>query len=153
IIDYIDHAKEKNGWLILYVHGNEFQGYDFRGNYIGDGMQQNLAEAIDYAESLGFAFLNRDDAWEEFGNSIDLGLQGVDKKSFSVTSRGELSINNELFDGSRIVIDKDPNVHGITTKSTIGEFKFPAITVTRMDVRRATGFPENKPGLLLTYRL
>ena len=153
IKSFIDAIVADNGWLILYVHGNEFSGYDFKGNDIGNGMKQNLAEIIGYAQSKNVTFLNRDDAWEEKGNVIDLGLYGSknNTENFVLSKNGKVGINNVPFEGSHIYQKKATlDTHSISTPIT--EYKKKGISFTVIDSKASYDYPERAAGQLITFR-
>ena len=138
----IDAAVRNNGWYIIYTHADGFAN--------DPALQQKLSDIIDYAKKQDIDFMNHDDAWEEMGNLIDLGLYGGSSTENHVVSfRGDTIINNNRI-VERIIMSPAPSQHGITINTPITNFAKNAKTLTQIDQARANGFPENKSGTLIT---
>lgn len=150
--NYIDHTVHYNAYLILFTHGNQFAGIDFDGSDNGGIVRSNLEYAIDYAKSKGIEFLNRNDAWDEIGNLIDLGNYGVgySNKNLVMSKRGDVILNNKEF---QVHLSKTPTLNDINVNTPIEDFPEDEITYTQIVQDKASGFPENTIGLLVTNRM
>ena len=148
----VDTAIANDGWVILYGHGNEFDGVDWTGN-IGTLVLDRTREVIDYAISKGVEILNHDEAWEKKGNPIDIGLydyDGYSEENIVISSNGDLIVNNKDHEqiGKAIVYA------GITADTKLTEFKKFTATHTQFNQTQAStsGFPEQRAGSLITHR-
>lgn len=147
---YVDYAIENNGYLILFTHGNEFAGRNFDGTSNDGIVRDRLDSIITYAKSKSVDFMNREDAWNEAGNLIDLGNYGNDSfpGNFVVSKRGDMVLNDRKLDGKPLV---SPTDHNITPQTPIEEFDVGNITHTQIDTSSAReGFPEGLAGKLVT---
>lgn len=148
----LDILAARGGWFILFTHGQNLTGA------YGATLQSYLREIIEYVQSLNIEVLNHDEAWEEIGNVIDLGLYGSDSSknketTFVLAKNGKFLVNN-LKDVDYIKTYSSVKYGGETLVATKGATEYEAgkITVEQVSSNGAPNFPESKPGTLITNR-
>lgn len=137
----VDAAINNNGWLIIYTHGDAFAA-DIE-------LQKKLNDIIEYAKTTQCTFMNHDEAWEEMGNIIDLGVYGSSSitNNFVVSKRGSSVING--IPTNQIIIKKHSSED---VNSTPDMFDNDKISIINFLSGYNGGFPFSNQGTLITHR-
>lgn len=137
----IDKAVANNGWLIIYTHGDAFANDPL--------LQQKLSDAIDYAKTKNIDFMNHDDAWEEMGNVLDLGVLGSASvpNNFVLSKRGDAILNGIPI--NQMVVKE---WEGESIDSLPKDFPDNQVTIINYFSGYNGGFPEHNQGTLIVHR-
>lgn len=140
----IDNAVKNNVWLIIYTHGVEVAQ--------DTATQDKLNQVIDYALSQGAVFMNKDEAWNEIGNVIDIGLYGSTdtRNGFVLNKRGNFAFNSARDDELALWIIGDTDV-SIDEPPT--DYESARITVNQISNSSKINYPEGQPGILVTNNI
>lgn len=146
----IDKAIASNGWVIIYTHGDELEA--------DTALRQKLLDVIDYAKTKGAEFKNHDEAWEDFGNVIDVGVYGSTslKNNFVLSKNGDGIINDLKLEPNVVALSASENQlsdNPYLFASPITDYPLHKITYVQIDNNTRENFPENKAGLLMTNRV
>jgi len=91
--DAVDVALAKNEWLVIAVHSqyNEYNPTANPDNYLS--RRQELADLIDYIQSLNIPILTAGKAWDIWKNSVEVGDRRLTPKSYTIGMDGTIVDN------------------------------------------------------------
>lgn len=135
---YIDEAIAKNGWIIFMNHSQY------------SPMDVNIIKAvIDYANSKGIEWVHTREGLDRIGNLIDTGdyVASAQGSEFTI-----LDANGVLHSKTNSKDYRLGETNSVTVNSLITDFQPKSTTICQITSAIATGFPENKAGILETFR-
>lgn len=142
----VDEANQNNGWLIFMLHPSTSTEYQTQ--------LQHIRDTIDYIKTLGVDIVTLEQGIKVFGNKKIVGdYSNVNTSNdyFVVGADGTVKNKIKGLSQSKDVVVESLNGH--TSSSVPSSFLPDKITYTPIDTSNVTGFPENQPGVLETYRL
>ncbi len=137
----VDNVVANNGWLIWKSHSHYASFDSVQVGYI--------RELIDYAREKGVEIVNMSDGLDIYGNIIDTGdyVSGATGAEYTILdNQGVLHSKTNSKDFRYIW-----NL-GSTSTTSINDYKL-GKTLEMILSDKVTGFPENKGGILETYKL
>ena len=137
----VDDVVANNGWLIWKSHSHYASFDSMQVGYI--------RELIDYAREKGVEIVNMSDGLDIYGNIIDTGdyVSGATGSDYTILdNQGVLHSKTNSKDFRYIW-----NL-GSTSTTSINDYKS-GKTLEMILSDKVTGFPENKGGILETYKL
>ena len=137
----VDNVVDNNGWLIWKSHSHYASFDSVQVGYI--------RELIDYAREKGVEIVNMSDGLDIYGNIIDTGdyVSGASGSDYTILdNQGVLHSKTNSKDFRYIW-----NL-GSTSTTSINDYKL-GKTLEMVLSDKVTGFPENKGGILETYKL
>ncbi|WP_204206145.1 BppU family phage baseplate upper protein [Mammaliicoccus sciuri] len=137
----VDNVVANNGWLIWKSHSHYASFDSMQVGYI--------RELIDYAREKGVEIVNMSDGLDIYGNIIDTGdyVSGATGSDYTILdNQGVLHSKTNSKDFRYIW-----NL-GSTSTTSINDYKL-GKTLEMILSDKVTGFPENKGGILETYKL
>lgn len=142
----VDQTHTNTGWLIFMLHPEHASHDEIQQTYIRN--------TIDYIKSLGIDIVTLEQGIEIFGNKQNIGdYYDVNNSDnyYVMGANGEVKNKNKGIDKVHAIEIASINKH--TNASLPTEFTIQKVTYTPITATNATGFPENKAGMLETYRL
>jgi len=139
----VDEAIANNGWIIWKSH-SQYTSFD-------STQIQHIMNIIDYARSNGVEIVGVHEGLDRVGNIIDVGdyVLRDDASSPEYTVMDYQGVIHSKSNSKDYYMRK---YNSATVTTSLYEFPKSAVTSDTIVSENATGFPENKPGVLETYR-
>lgn len=128
----VDEGVENNSIVAFMMHADTMDSTQL----------SHLRNLIDYARTIGAEIVSPKEAFDIAGNIIEVRTEDYD---FKVGADGQYVGQNLA------IVDKAANKY--TADDTLGSFRPNTVTHSHVTGSLTTGMPENKAGLLSTYRL
>jgi len=134
----VDLALSNNSWLVFCLHSNQFEG-DTQFNY--------LSQTIDYIQGLGIDIVTPKQGLEIYKNVLEI-------RNEYTGSYTAIAKNGSVYsDRLPFLAIKLPDSVPITADSPHLDFPDNQISYLKITSANASGFPENKAGILTTNKL
>lgn len=136
---YVDTCKADNSMLIFGFH---------TGTVDRAFMENTVDVLIKYAKSIGVEIMTLDKALDNIGNSIDIGshYNTPSTDGFVIDCEGKIW---SKYLNSILPINNVSNILSSHIPSDIEKLK---ITLSEVTTSNATGYPQNKAGLLVSFK-
>ena len=137
----VDDVVDNNGWLIWKSHSH----YDtFDSTQVG-----YIRELIDYAREKGVEIVNMSDGLDIYGNIIDTGdyVSSATGAEYTILDNQGILHSKTNSKDFRYIWN-----NGSSADNNVQDFKT-GKTVEMILSNKVTGFPENKGGILETYKM